>query len=357
MKNCLVLLKNKKIFSDVPEYEQCVRAFASDGLYFDKIAVVGYDCSKDIVNQLKDCRENYSNTIILCPRSMGDGLKEFLEPLYGCSFDMAWMLDSGESTVFIQFTDSQNTAALSQISAFINKKSGKKFGKSYIKAVGAPRAEILKAAEKAKKINPSLECNIYETFGDCTIEIVYSESDSKMMVDEVVRTFATALEEYIYALENISLAQRLYQLLKLRRMKIAVAESFTGGGVGQKLVEVPGISEVYYEGLNTYSNESKIRRLGVDEMTIKTTGAVSAETACQMAGGLISQGHCDVSVATTGIAGPKSDNTSKPVGLCYIAVGLKEGVSVYRYNLTGGRENVTKTAINYALFLVYKRIK
>ena len=165
--------------------------------------------------------------------------------------------------------------------------------------MGAPPAEILKAAESAKKINPALECNIYDSYGDCTIEIVYSESDPKMMVDEVVRTFVSALDKYVYALEDITLAQRLYQLLKLRRMKISCAESFTGGGVGQRLVEVPGISEVYFEGLNTYSNEAKIARLGVDEMTIKSTGAVSAETAYQMADGLIAQGHCDVSVATT----------------------------------------------------------
>ena len=77
----------------------------------------------------------------------------------------------------------------------------------------------------------------------------------------------------------------------------------------------------------------------------------------QMAMGLINQGHCDVSVATTGIAGPKSDNTAKPVGLCYIAVGLKEGASVYKYNFSGDRKTITDTAINYALFLVYKHIK
>ena len=92
-------------------------------------------------------------------------------------------------------------------------------------------------------------------------------------------------------------------------------------------------------------------------MTIKSTGAVSAETAYEMAEGLIRQGHCDVSVATTGIAGPKSDNTKKPVGLCYISVGLKDGVTVYKYNFSGDRKTITNTAINYALFLVYSAIK
>ena len=357
MRNCLVVLKNKKLCPDSAEYAPCVRAFASEGLYFDKIAVIAYDSPRDIVVQLKECRESYDNTLIYCPRSMRETLRDFLQPLYGSAFDMAETLDNGTRTVFLYFSDGGNTADCNRFARYISEKHGKKFGRAYVKTVGAPPAEILKAAESAKKINPALECNIYDSYGDCTIEIVYSESDPKMMVDEVVRTFVSALDKYVYALEDITLAQRLYQLLKLRRMKISCAESFTGGGVGQRLVEVPGISEVYFEGLNTYSNEAKIARLGVDEMTIKSTGAVSAETAYQMADGLIAQGHCDVSVATTGIAGPKSDNTSKPVGLCYIAVGLKDGATVYKYNFAGDRKTITETAINYALFLVYKHIK
>ena len=95
------------------------------------------------------------------------------------------------------------------------------------------------------------------------------------------------LNNYIYAMENISLAKRLFQILQLRRLKISVAESFTGGGLGKKLVDVPGISEVYFEGLNTYSNEAKTERLGVNELTLKQYGAVSEQTAYEMAEGLL----------------------------------------------------------------------
>ena len=357
IKNCLVVLKNKKIYSEVPAYNPCLKAFASEGLYFDKISVIGYDCSRDIVSQLKDCRENFGSTVILCPQSMEKALKDFLMPLYGGTFDMSCAMEGDGYGVYMYFSDGANAASLTQIAARVAGRYGKKFGRSYIKTVGAPRAEILKAVERAKKVNPALECNIYESYGDCTIEIVYSESDSKMAVDEVVRVFASALESYIYALEDVTLEERLFQLLKLRRMNISCAESFTGGGIGRRLVDVPGISEVYFEGLNTYANLSKQERLGVDEMTIRSTGAVSAETAFEMAEGLVRRGHCDVSVATTGIAGPKSDNTNKPVGLCYIAVGLRDGVSVFKYNLSGDRKSITETAINYALFLVYKKIK
>ena len=76
-----------------------------------------------------------------------------------------------------------------------------------------------------------------------------------------------------------------------------------------------------------------------------------------MAAGLIASGDCDISVATTGLAGPKSDRTELPVGLAYIAIGLKEKVYVYRYRFEGTREEITETAINYALFLAYRQLK
>ena len=123
------------------------------------------------------------------------------------------------------------------------------------------------------------------------------------------------------------------------------------------MVGVSGISEVYFEGLNTYSNEAKISRLNVNVDTLRIFGAVSKETAAQMAEGLISTDNCDVAVSTTGIAGPKSDNTKKPVGLLYIAVADGAQTQVYEYNLNGTRKSITQTAINLALFAVFKKLK
>ena len=90
--------------------------------------------------------------------------------------------------------------------------------------------------------------------------------------------------------------------------------------------------------------------------TRRNTSAVSDETAYEMAAGLLKEGHCDLAIATTGIAGPDADGTNKPVGLCFLAVGTKERVRVFRFQLPGDRETVTRTAINYALFLAYKEI-
>ena len=76
-----------------------------------------------------------------------------------------------------------------------------------------------------------------------------------------------------------------------------------------------------------------------------------------MAVGLLASGNCDVALATTGIAGPASDNTNKPVGLCYIAVGTSESVFVYKYIFQGSREDITERAVNQALFLLCKQIR
>ena len=229
--------------------------------------------------------------------------------------------------------------------------------RAYIKTVGAPHDKINEAVASAKQICGELDFSATEDYGDCRIEIIYPEDLPKTQYSSVMSAMLGVLNEYVYALDDIALNERLVELLKLRKTKISVAESFTGGGVGKKLVEVPGVSEVFLEGLNTYSNESKMNRLGVRKSTLEQYGAVSDQTAAEMAVGLVLSGNCDVAISTTGIAGPNSDDTNKPVGLFYIGVATRESVKVYKYNLNGNRKSITETAINFALFLAYKLIK
>ena len=138
---------------------------------------------------------------------------------------------------------------------------------------------------------------------------------------------------------------------------MAVAESFTGGRVVSEIIKNPGASAFVDEGIVSYSNESKMERLSVSKADLIKYGAVSSVVAYQMALGLLKEGKCDLAIATTGIAGPKSDDTEKPVGLCYIAVGMRDGVHTYKLNLTGNREEITETAKNTALFLAIKKLK
>ena len=230
--------------------------------------------------------------------------------------------------------------------------------KTEIRSIGAKQEQIKALIARAQAIDGGkVEYRHSRRFGEDVIELSYAEDISKRLSEDVLRIFAEGLEESIYALDGTLLPAQLVWLLKLRDKKISVAESFTGGGIARKLTSVSGASEVYFEGLNTYSELSKIKRLGVSEYTLKTFGAVSEQTAYEMAAGLMATGDCDICITTTGIAGPNTDRSGLPVGLCYIAVGTQERVYVYRYKFDGSREEITETAINYALFLAYKQLK
>ena len=238
----------------------------------------------------------------------------------------------------------------------MDEKYSVRHAQSVIRAVGVP-AERKKTLLAQLRNMAGISVFDSEQDGDLRLEILYNDDSPKMAVDEAVRLSAEALNEYTYAVDDTPLNRRIYEMLKLRGMKLSVAESFTGGGVAKKLIEVPGVSEVLFESIVAYDNGSKMRRLGVQQSTLARCGAVSDDTAYEMAAGLIASGNCSVSLATTGIAGPASDNTNKPVGLCYIAVGTRETVFVYKYIFRGGREDITRRAINQALYLLYKQIK
>jgi nicotinamide-nucleotide amidase len=349
MNNCLVIIRNKKLNFDSKFIEELTASFSSSGYYFDKIAYVAFDNSTLITSQLRECKDNFDNSLVVCDSAQVKAVSDFLDKIFEGS--------NGRGNVQVLDASALSPSKYQEIIKSWNERFGISYDKMYIKCVSAPSKLINQAMQEASKIVSDVTVNVYNDHSDQTITITYSSQTTKMVADAILRVFVTVLDDYIYALENISLAQRLFHLLQLRRMKISVAESFTGGGICQKLVEVSGISQVFDEGLNTYSNHAKVDRLGVKELTLKQSGAVSDETACQMAQGLIDRGNCDLAISTTGIAGPNSDNTNKPVGLAYIGIATKENVAVYKFNFTGDRSNITKTAINQALFLAFKRIK
>lgn len=115
------------------------------------------------------------------------------------------------------------------------------------------------------------------------------------------------------------LANQLGQILQQKHLMLTTAESCTGGGLGYILTDIPGSSRWYERGFITYSNESKIELLKVKEDTLSTFGAVSAQTAREMAEGALQNSRADLSIAITGIAGPDGGTPDKPVGTVWIA--------------------------------------
>ena len=230
--------------------------------------------------------------------------------------------------------------------------------KIVLRAIGADERLVFDLIGEAKRMSgDALAYTHKRRFDEDVIEIFYDGSASKMLTDDVLRLFAENLGDSLYAYDDVTIEEQVIRLSKLRGKKISVAESFTGGGIAQKLTSVSGASEVYFEGINCYHEGSKRLRLQVGERTLLQQGAVSQETAYEMATGLLATGCCDVCVATTGLAGPNSDKSGLPVGLCYLAIGTREKVHVIRYKFDGNREEITKKAINHALFSLYKVLK
>lgn len=138
-------------------------------------------------------------------------------------------------------------------------------------------------------------------------------------------------------------------------LTLTTAESCTGGLIAKRLTDVSGASAVFHGGAVTYSNRLKTEWLGVCADTLRQFGAVSAQTACEMAQGARKFAKADLAVAVTGIAGPNSDDTDKPVGLVYIALADENGVTVEKYEnhfTENVRENNRAVSASNALELV-----
>lgn len=146
---------------------------------------------------------------------------------------------------------------------------------------------------------------------------------------------------------------KIAKILIHHGLTVTTAESCTGGLVAGTLVNADGISASFKEGFITYSNEAKVRSLGVSEKTLENMGAVSRECALEMAEGAARAAGADAAIATTGIAGPGGGTDEKPVGLVYIGCSVKGNTVVKRCFFGGDREAIRRSATREALELLY----
>lgn len=146
--------------------------------------------------------------------------------------------------------------------------------------------------------------------------------------------------------------ERVGEMLRRRKLTVSSAESCTGGRIGDKITNVPGSSDYFRGSAVTYSNESKIALLGVDKVTLERFGAVSEQVAKEMALGCIGLFGSDISVSTTGIAGPAGGSTEKPIGLVWFAVTDGDRLATEKAVFPGDRESVKEAAALFALEMV-----
>lgn len=156
--------------------------------------------------------------------------------------------------------------------------------------------------------------------------------------------------------EEVTLEAAIVSLLEDDKMTLTTAESCTGGLLAGRIMNVAGASNVYREGYITYSNDAKERLLGVKRETLMQYGAVSAQTAEEMARGAAKAAGADAALSVTGIAGPAGGTPEKPVGLVYVGCYVKGHVRVEEFHFTGNRDKNREFAVARALTLLREEL-
>lgn len=192
----------------------------------------------------------------------------------------------------------------------------------------------------------------YAKESDVTLRITAkakSEEEAQKLIIPIEEKIRQILGDNVYGAGDTTLETVVAESLIEKKLTIATAESCTGGMLAGTLINYPGISEVFLEGVVTYSNDAKINRLGVNKNTLIRFGAVSEETAKEMAEGIAKTAGTNIGVSTTGIAGPGGGTEEKPVGLVYVGLYINGKVKVKKFNFQGERQAIRIKAVISAL--------
>ncbi len=200
----------------------------------------------------------------------------------------------------------------------------------------------------------------YAKEGECSLRIASkraTKEEAKEAVDSMLSDVLDIVGEYVYSCDNEDLINVVAGLLIEKKITISCAESCTGGLFAGSLIGIDGISEVFERGIVTYSNRAKVEELGVKEETLAKYGAVSPETAREMADGLKAKTGSDLCISVTGIAGPGGGTPEKPVGLVYIGINYNDKTDVVKTQMRNVTRNWNRNyAVLNMLFEIYKRI-
>lgn len=380
-------------------YQKVIETLMLGGVAVDDVAVLSTFDKGEFVRRVEDVKTAFDNLLIIdgerCEFDLKESVCELMEttlvenenarnfvdavcPIEGRPLDDGYAKIPMEATLipneqgayqgFVMDADEFTLAVLPEEYGQF-KATCEKYFLPYLKNKHNvdERSRILKYFGDVSRVKDVLEMaregirginyELIEKHGDVTISVTMSTSVDGDSRAEFYRRVLGELHDEIYAEFNTTLGERLFDLLKLKKIRLSVAESFTGGKIASELVKIPGISEYLIEGVVSYSNDSKMKRLGVRESSIIVHGAASSAVAYEMTVGLLKGGRCDLAIATTGVAGPGSDEKNNPVGLGYIAVGMQDGVHTYRNYFDGTREDIMEMAKNTALFLAIKKLK
>ena len=206
---------------------------------------------------------------------------------------------------------------------------------------------------------------IYETYKDTVniapyaglaeIQYIFTASD-KDALDKALKAFKKQFDEYIVGPYNVPLEECVVDVLSAQNKTISFAESCTAGLLAARLVNVPNASKVFNESYVLYSNESKIKNLGVNQMIIDKFGAVSDQCVYELAYQVAHRTRSDIAMSISGIAGPSGGTKVKPVGTVYFGLYHEGKTKTYHRVFAGDRQMIRQKAVTYGLYLIYKAL-
>ncbi len=225
-------------------------------------------------------------------------------------------------------------------------------------SIGESRAETMVSDIMDAQTNPTLAP--YAKTGEVHFRVTAKAKDEKTaeaLIEPMIKELYQRFGDKIYTIEeDVTLEEAVVELLKEKNMTVTTAESCTGGLLAGRIMNVAGASAVYNEGYITYSNDAKEKLLGVSEDTLKVSGAVSADTAAEMAAGAAKAAGADAALSVTGIAGPDGGSKEKPVGLVYVGCFVNGKVRTEEFRFTGNREKNRDYAVVRALTVLREEL-
>ena len=235
------------------------------------------------------------------------------------------------------------------VSQELKKISNKKIKTKIIHTALVPESELYSKLENWIKKQSKIKISILPRLPEVDVSLTTDSVDGSELLQNATNEVKVLLGNTVYAYDSETLEQVIGKILSENHKTIAVAESCTGGIIANRLTNVSGSSQYFKMGIVTYCNESKLAILGVEENTLKKYGAVSKETALEMAEGVRKISGCDIGLSSTGIAGPLGGSKLKPVGTIYIGLSLDGFSETYHKVFTGNRETNKLLFSQYAL--------
>lgn len=176
-----------------------------------------------------------------------------------------------------------------------------------------------------------------------------NENEANNLIEPVAKKIYERLGNSIYAEGETSIEEVVSNMLIEKNFTISTAESCTGGLLAATFIKYPGISKAFKDGIVSYSNDAKINRLNVKRETIEKYGAVSPQTAIEMAEGVAKTSNTNIGISTTGVAGPGGGTKEKPVGLVYIGICINGQTQTKEFRFAGNRERIRRKTVYSAL--------